>query len=103
MLDAKFFGYDFCIFATATGNRHDLSAHAIAKTRDLRGPGKPGPNNPDSYWCGFHGVILTINHTEVVTPKISFLGNASDSIRFLSNSRERFQSPSFLSHASGTQ
>ena len=48
MLDTKFLRERFSSIAAATGDRNNLRAHTIAKPRDLRGAGKPRPDNSDS-------------------------------------------------------
>src|SRR5689334_5851347 len=58
VIDTKLFSNCFGALASTTGDGDDLRAHAIAKARDLRGAGKPRPDNSDSNRCSLHNVLL---------------------------------------------
>src|ERR1044071_3450458 len=58
VIDTKLFSNCFGALASTTGDGDDFRAHAIAKARDLRGAGKPRPDNSDSNRYSLHGVLL---------------------------------------------
>jgi hypothetical protein len=57
VFNSKLFCDCFRAFWVPARDRDDLCSHAIAKARDLRGPGKPRPDDSNAYRRFLHGRI----------------------------------------------
>src|SRR6185369_11390572 len=64
VFDTKLLRDGFGPIAVTTSNGDKLHAHAVAKTRDLRGAGKPRPDNSDSNRCPLHKPILATDYMD---------------------------------------